>query len=348
MASCRNSSIELLRILSMMTIIGVHYWNSCGTLDRITPEDNSYMLLKALEVLLSYGVNIFVIITGYFMIDRESVNIRKVVDLIWKIAFWGCALFFASIWIGINTFRISGLVKSILPIIFGYRWFIKAYIILYLLIPYINRLIHSISKRQLEILIILLLILFSLWPFCLPNPPIDDYGFGFTNFIVIYIIAAYLKIYANQVSLLVCFTTFIICSFAIWGIVVSNFSLPLFNTMRIMAIAHNSPIKLVACFSLFLTFTKWTWNSKTINTLASSAFAVYIIHGDFNIMDYVFTNMFDGGKYQHDFEWFAHMSIVITLIYLGCFCMDFLANCIYKTINAALDRISSANKLIEA
>ena len=318
----RNSAIEFLRILSMLTIVGVHYWGACHTTEIIERNDNSYMVLKMLQVLCSYGVDIFVIITGYYMIGRTFVNIRKVFDLIWEIAFYGAILYCLSIQIGINTFTLPGLIKAVFPFLIGLRWFVKAYIILFLLIPFINKVLNAIDKKAHLSLASILLILFSLWPFILPYPPMDDYGFSFNNFIVIYVIAAYIRKYVYEYDVKWCVWAFFISTLLSYFLMVLPDGGGIFSIMKVMVLAHNSPLQIVACFSLFMLFLKMEWHNRYINMLAASAFSVYVIHGEFNIMQWMFAILFRGNQFQYGWVWLLHWFGTILIVYIVCFIID--------------------------
>lgn len=332
----RNSSIELLRIIAMLSIVSVHYWSCLKTQQNLKDQGFSYEIFLILNQLMEYGVNIFVIITGYYMATAKSISIRKAFDLLWDIALYGSIMFFISIAIGINSFSLSGLIKSIFPIMSGLRWFVKAYIILYLLIPFINKVLQNITSKQHLILIGILLALFSFWPFILPNPPMDDYGFSYNHFIVLYIIASFFRLHKNDVPLRWSWTIFIISSLLIWGLIHLNISLPIFSTMKTMALAHNCPIKIAASFSIFLIFNKYNWHNKSINILAASAFSVYVIHGDFNIMQWMFETLFHGKEFQQGWGWIFHWGFTIIMIYLICFVIN---NLVKKTIGTILCRI---------
>ncbi|WP_286669956.1 accessory gene regulator B family protein, partial [Thomasclavelia cocleata] len=51
--------------------------------------------------------------------------------------------------------------------------------------------------------------------------------------------------------------------------------------------AYNSPLNIIAAVSLFGLFLKINFQSNIINIFSSSAFAVFLIHGDYNIMDFL-------------------------------------------------------------
>lgn len=341
----RNSSIELLRILSMLTIIGVHLFGACKTEYFLASGGKvSYEFFSFVKLLFSYGVNIFVIITGYYMVNRNEVSIRKAFDLLWQISFYGAILFGVSLAIGINTFSFAGLTKSLFPILGGLRWFVKAYIILYLLIPFINVALNNISQTQHKSLIVILVILFSIWPFILPYPPMDDYGFSYNHFVVLYVISAYLRKYITEIRTTVCCVLFLTSTLLLFGLMHIDTQLPIISTMKEMVLAHNSPIKLVACFSLFMIFAKAEWYANWVNTLAASAFAVYVIHGDFNTMGWMFTRLLRGVDFQCGWMWLPHLAATLFVVYFSCFVIDWLVrSSIAKCFNNLFDRIKILN-----
>ena len=62
----RNSNIELLRIVSMFMIIGLHYFNGemGGGLLFVSQNSVNYWLTHIFESIFITGVNIFVCITA--------------------------------------------------------------------------------------------------------------------------------------------------------------------------------------------------------------------------------------------------------------------------------------------
>lgn len=72
------------------------------------------------------------------------------------------------------------------------------YIVLFLLIPFINILLNNIDKETYKKLLIVILLVFSLWDSIMSNKIIADSGYGIVNFIVLYIIGGYLKLHYNN------------------------------------------------------------------------------------------------------------------------------------------------------
>ena len=82
----RDSNIELLRIISMIMIVVHHYEMFAGFTNSGNVSLNSYIEI-ALYSLGKLGVNIFVIISGYFLITSQF-NTKKAVKLWMQIFFY--------------------------------------------------------------------------------------------------------------------------------------------------------------------------------------------------------------------------------------------------------------------
>ena len=147
--SNRQSNYELLRIIAMMMIIGLHYFNADmgGVIDNVSIGTTNYYLTYLFESIFMVGVNVFVLISGYFMIKKDTINIRKCVDLLILLAFYGICFYIIRIFIGIDKFSIKNLIKVSLPILAGSRWFVKTYIILVILSPFINKSLIELFSR---------------------------------------------------------------------------------------------------------------------------------------------------------------------------------------------------------
>lgn len=352
MKSTRNSSVELLRILSMLTIVGVHYLgnNSLNELSNsFTVEGEFFIIIKTL---LNYGVNIFVIISGYYFSDKTECSVRKVVKLLFDVSFYGFCMYLISILVGVNSFSISGLGKSVFPLFAGYRWFIKAYIVMYLLSPFVAKLLCHISQKAHLSLIVVSGLFLSLWPYFLPSPPIDDYGFSFVNFILLFIIAGYLRKYINIIKAGYCVLLFLGCTAVTVSLQtlkcagITGFGI---GSIASYSLAHNSPFNILACCCVFLLFVKRSYYSKVINFFAASAFAVYLIHGDFNMMGFIFNNIFKSDQFQNGTIWIPHMFVTCVLIYVICVAIDFLKiHSVDILINKMFDKIRIINYRIKS
>lgn len=67
----RKSNIELLRIILILLVIILHYMNISmgGALGKVRPNTFDYYLDHFIESLSIVAVNVFILITGYFLFE---------------------------------------------------------------------------------------------------------------------------------------------------------------------------------------------------------------------------------------------------------------------------------------
>ena len=85
----RESSLELMRIIAMLMVCAFH-WQLHGVNDGITRAPlsaNQFVsfLFGSWGIL---GVNLFFLLSFYFMVDEEKVNYKKIVGLIVKVSLY--------------------------------------------------------------------------------------------------------------------------------------------------------------------------------------------------------------------------------------------------------------------
>ena len=146
----RNSALDVLKILSIIMVIASHYLNV--QFGHGIVNDKTFLGLSThfIESIVVIACNVFVLITGYFCAKKNGVSLRKAVDLFITYIFYGVVI--AAIYILVARPSVDGhLIKTIVSSVLD-RWFIVTYLILYLLIPFINSAIRQLSKKQYQIL----------------------------------------------------------------------------------------------------------------------------------------------------------------------------------------------------
>lgn len=92
----KKTNIELLRIIAMCMIIGLHYWNL--KIGGGKPLNTS--LFCATQSLCVCGVNLFVLITGWFSVKSFTIDVRKICRLLLDVSIWGVlGLIFACVFL---------------------------------------------------------------------------------------------------------------------------------------------------------------------------------------------------------------------------------------------------------
>ena len=189
----RQSNFELMRIISMFLIVLWHYISHANLLGRTTGALN--LFLSFIFIVTAIHVNSFVLVSGYFQYNKEF-KFEKVWSLISATWFYKCLYALIFVISGIVTMSKIDLLLFVQPLNFSYSfgefyWFINMYIFLYLLSPFINKLLRNLSLKEHKQLIIVLFIMLSILPHLALHTTLTNTGYTISNFVMLYIIGAY-------------------------------------------------------------------------------------------------------------------------------------------------------------
>lgn len=297
----RKSNLEWLRIIAIIMIISYHY---------VVHSEFDFQVGagKVFLEIVSYGgkagVNIFCLLMGYFGIKSSKFSVEKLIKIEEQILFFSMIGLLANIlFFKGNDVSTLTLLKSFFPVIFEQYWFMTAYVIVYLMSPFINRLLLSLEKETYIKLLVLELLLWGIIPFFSLQ---ETTGMGFTQliwFIVMYTFGAYMRLYKSKTSssqryfklVLLCIITMliIIVTLNILGI----YSQVIFNHITYFRWS-NSPVIIVFSLSLFRLFEQLDiQNSVIINFIARGTLGVYLFHENIFMQPIIWQNIICGEKY---------------------------------------------------
>ena len=192
----RQSNIELLRIILMMGIIAHHFVVNSGLLGLMSPsiENTNDVFLWIWGMWGKIGINCFVLITGFFMCQSKF-TWKKFLKLVCEVEFYKILIYVIFISFGRETISTERLFFLLSPIIDFRAEFISGFLVMFLLIPFMNILIRNLSRIQHLSLIGLSLLFFTIWD----QFPGVVVPMGYPIwFCVIYIMGAYLRLYPLQ------------------------------------------------------------------------------------------------------------------------------------------------------
>lgn len=176
----------------MVLIVAHHYMMHSGLLNEtancLTSSESIYLYLFGMWGKI--GINCFVLITGFFMCQSD-ISLRKFLKLLLQVEFYKISIFFLFHFKD-TSFSSDSSWLSLLPFANIDNGFVDCFFIFYLFIPFLNILIHAMSRKHHLALITLCLFVFCLWPQLKIFIVTNNYVVWFC---VIYIIAAYIKIY---------------------------------------------------------------------------------------------------------------------------------------------------------
>lgn len=331
----RNSNIELLRIVLILMVITLHYLNGAdwagGALSQVVPGSFNYYAVHFMESACIMAVNTFVLITGYFSCNKTNIALAKPIKLYGMLMLYG-AIFSATWYLCTKPVINFGVLKFIATAIF-YRWFVVIYCVLYILIPFLNKLIHALTQKQLLTLSIINAVLFYVINTFSPWTTVSDGGYGIVNFVCLYLIGAYIRLYRSQPVRRVEGGAFWICV-----LLTTVFSLLPHNR----AYSYLSIFNLIAAVALFEIFRGLRIKySPVINYLASFTFAVYIIHGTGPVPPFLYRKIFHSNLYWNSPCMFVNLIVSVLGIYCICVGIEFIRRCLFAKIwDKQIEKIS--------
>ena len=273
----RNSSFELLRLV-LMTLIVIHHsiihglgFSGMGLNESASVILDSHLIPAALVIdcLCICSVNCFILISGYF-----SINLRLKKFLLLSVTLFIYTLIFNT---GFLISERKWLTALASMFVFSHckYWFVRDYIYLMLFAPIINNLFTSLNKRLLHIFILTTIVISCYLGFVWNNDP-NPTGYTLFQFIMIYCIGRYIKLYGVKLNRTKSFLLYILSAIAT-GLLMSIFWICDNQRLAMRTINYNNPLIILSAIGLFLFFRTFHFKSKFINKIAQSAFAIYLI-----------------------------------------------------------------------
>jgi hypothetical protein len=160
-----------------------------------------YVILSSYLPFGKIGVYLFVMITGYFLGNRLY-KINKSINkafIVWSEAFfYSLIIYLILVKVKLLHFSIKQFINACLPFTANQYWFVTAYIMLLLLLPFINRVIVVLNKRQYIYLIIIVSFLGSFLASIKNSTFASEISFGYL--IPPYLIGGYLNKYKVNIN----------------------------------------------------------------------------------------------------------------------------------------------------
>lgn len=276
--SVRLSNLELLRILSMMGVLIVHA--DFGALDTPTLRELSaqplYCITRVvIEAFAVVAVNVFVLLSGWFGIRLRT---KGLCNLLFQCAFFLFGIYGLCVTMGIEKLGVDGIKKCLM--MSENVWFVKCYLGMYIFAPALNLFIEKGEKRLVETVLIAFFVFQTIYGFLSGGAAYILRGYSAFSFMGLYLLARYIRTYApswSQWSAARNVLAYTLVSLATAACMLTFIRLDKF-TYFVAFMDYVSPLVIAGAVYLLLTFSKLQFQSKVINWVASSCFAVYLLH----------------------------------------------------------------------
>jgi len=203
--------------------------------------------------------------------------------------------------------------------------FTSCYLMFFLCIPFLNAMIHNISKRQHQLLVMLLLFGFSIVAF----PPLTyNVKINYvTWFSVLYIVGSYLRLYPLRQDRNTRLWAVLTVASVTLGIVTVLYRLHKGDTFPYGYISDSNQIlSLAIAVSSFMLFKNLRVpQSRLINTVASTTFGVLLIHANSDTMrQWLWKDIVDCTGHYTDAHYIMYSILAVLSVFAVCSIIDWI------------------------
>lgn len=335
----RSSGFELLRIIAMLMIVLHHHivhnqFNPVGT--GWSRKEVAYVFLAPSG---KVGVVIFFGISAWFLCESRSSTIKSSLKRIWILE--REVLFYS---IGLMTFYciyyrerigLRGIILMLFPITCDNWWYITSYVLFLLFYPFINEGLHKLGRSMHGKLCLVIAVIWLAVYGLLPGFYFDFEHTNFLAFVYLYILIAYYRWYMTEFSSAVGWLFIALGTFMFGAVSMACDFLyyktgSAFYQSLIGYLGGDCKLPMIIIgFGALIIASHQHFVSATINYIAASTFAVYLIH-DYPTTRTLLASVFNIAKF-YDSGCAVLLSIGIALlIFLACICIDIPRRAIWR------------------
>jgi len=272
----RQSGIELLRIFIICGVVMLHYNSRFAFAQAVQGSTQQYILYVA-ENLFICAVNAFVLITGYFSVNSQKRSAVKAAELLLQVITFRLV---PSLYLCLKDGVWTRLLGALLPV----NYFVIFYVVLYLLSPYLNVLLCRLEKYQLRRLLILLVVLFCVYPTVVSILELkvgalnglssitfqgSANGYSIVQFVLMYCIGAGLRLLDVRMKKRMALLGYGVCAVLLYAWSLAEHD---------VAWSYCNPLIVAEAVFLFLLFCDLKFSNRVINHLAKAAFTCFLFH----------------------------------------------------------------------
>ncbi len=338
-----NYGIDFLRIFLMFLIITGHLFVHTGIRNEIPIYSFKWTFTWFCESIIVCAVNCFVLITGYFSkTSSRFLSIRKIVLIYGQVLFYSVGIYLLLLITGNAEFSIKEAIYSLFPFASEQYWFFSSYILLLLLIPFLNHMLGSLNDLSLKMLTAIIVFIFYVLPiFQIVFITFDkSKGMGIIGFVTLYIIGHFLKRFDVKLSKLKCIIGIFINCLAIFAskivfvYIVDKLEM---NVGTSLLYNYNTIFQLINAVLLLLLFKDIKCSSsgiKKITIVSSSVFGIYLLHEHPNIRGILWNQRLSVMLLESsEISYLIFVLIIPIALFIVCFGIDLIRRLIGRLLS---------------
>lgn len=296
----RDSGIELLKVIAILLIVINHVVQTLGSENPLigysdyildlscATKEMQLVILMIMRHFGTLGNNIFFICSAWFLLDRKTVSVRKITEIMMDVWVISVILLAAvQIFMGVS---VPLIVKSLLPTTFANNWYLTCYILFYAVHTSLNKIILGMTQKQ-------LLKAASVLAFLYIGCDFVKGGLFFPSSLILwgtlYFVIAYIKFYcketfrSNKVQLILLTIGFLGMVAMVFLTNALGLKTPIFYDKTLKWVVNCNPFLILMALSAFGLAKNFHFKSKLINNISKLSLLVYIIHENILVRAYI-------------------------------------------------------------
>ncbi len=269
----------------MFLVLVVHadYFSlGAPTVEECTDNRIASLFRIGIESVCIVCVNVFVLISGWFGIHFKW---KSLFSFLFQVFFFGCLIYcFCIVFLG-SSINLKGIAECFQ--ITQWNWFVKAYILLYFISPVLNEFCKNADRKSF-VTVLCCFFAFQTIYGCSGAAKFIEAGYSTISFIGLYLLAQFLHRYIAPTLAKIQKITLVtgggyilsVCVMTMIEYIIRRYSLPGAG----LNYTYINPLVIIASCFLFLTFSlKPAFENRLLNWIASSSFAVFLLHTNVNL-----------------------------------------------------------------
>lgn len=242
--------------------------------------------------------------------------------------FYSVGFYILYLLFGNSQFSVKESLINMFPITFSRYWFMSAFLVLYLLIPYINKLLHSMSKSEYSHLLILLMFCWCIVPTFLGTSWQSN---NLLWFVFLYLVGGYIKMNLNvdRFNMKICIigiillTILLFLSAFVFDVIGIHYSA--FATHSTYFFYQDKIPVFVLSVLIFIVFLKLNiGTNKIINMVSSTTLGIYLIHDNYYFRNFLWENIFKVSNFSESKLLPLYSIFVVLIVFVFCCFLELL------------------------
>ena len=284
-ANSRQSNIELLRIVAMMLVLVLHSGfisTKCPTTTEVHIQHLQSFTRFLFQSLSISCVDIFVIISGWFGIRQTK---RGLFNFLFQAFYFIAGVYLVMVICGQLTLSAEGIASCFLFIKDYDYLFVRTYLLLFIISPILNAFVDVTDKYTFKRVLIGFFLFQSIYAWGYTAVNAFAGGYSTISFMGLYLLARYVRVYEPGWAKWSIYIDLLVIMGCVFAMATISFATAYLGHPMAGKFCDSYICPLVIILSLFMVimFSKFKVQSKFINWVAASCFAVYLFHTHISI-----------------------------------------------------------------